>query len=75
MEEQQMREETMYREPVYDVVVYDYGKTGHICPECGTLLTTCPCTDSCPYAEMCEDYQQHWSAGQVWCVVEKEMKE
>jgi len=74
LEEQQLREE-IYGEPVYDVFVYDYGKVAHTCPECNCALTTVPCSTSCPYALTCEDFEQHWSAGQAWCPIEKEMKE
>jgi len=73
MEETQLREE-MIRYDVLEPVVYDYGKTGHICPECEALLTTVPCTTSCPYSLTCEDFQQHFAGGVAWCPVEKEIR-
>lgn len=75
MSNRQLKEETLYRDSFFDVVVYDEGKTGHLCPECGTLLTTVVCTCSCPYYNECEDRGIHEANGQAWCPVEKETRE
>ena len=74
MELEQLRGETIHYE-VLEPVVYDYGKTGHYCPECNALLTTCPCSLGCPRSDTCEDFQMHFSGGEAWCPVDKEMKE
>lgn len=74
MEETQLRGE-MIRYDALEPVVIDYGRSAHVCPECMTLLTTVPCTMSCPHCLTCEDFQQHVAGGVAWCPVEKELKE
>ena len=53
-------------------IVYDFGRVGHECPECGIGLSTVRCSDSCPHYLTCEDAEQHVAAGESWCPIEKE---
>jgi len=67
MTERQLRGET-FAEPL------EPDCTGfHICPQCGNQLTGIECTDSCPFASDCDDYQKHESAGRFWCTTLQEV--
>lgn len=70
MSMRQLREEVM--QSAFEPVVYDYGKTGVLCEECGELLTTAVCSRSCPYSLECEDYGIHHVMGQTLCPVLRE---